>query len=405
MLKTLYRIGLYIFAIIGILAVALNLFGNYVISNSFEDDDKGYELSASSSNRNYDNYFGEYVYFDHSLSDLSMKLPEPPEGSAVLYGSISMNGEPVPGIKLDLILNGEFKKTELVTDEDGKFFFSVAPGKWVLNGLVTQSWRNMPEHEYMVLSGFEPSISSNSVHYFAEQSPVIVDANSGQETKLVELKLTREISITDPVGSRNSITEFNPASLITWDSHKDADSYRVVISSVTIKENSTSSSTLTKRIVQTNELALSELNTLEDDSSAELTYAVDVYAYDAEGQLVSQSRGFSDNLFKVKGVQIVSDVDYLLSNDGSFATDTKQFVKNQSLLEAVEVLLDDGQLEEAKSLLELTNELAPKGKKIALTAYLSALLGDCERASQLIEKAISDGGSQCTKTKYFAACK
>ena len=405
MLKTFFRIILYIFAVIGVLAVVVNLFGYYVIYNSFEDGETGYDLSASLSNRDYHNYFGEYVYFDHSISDPSAKLPEPPEGDAVLYGLVSMDGEPVPGIKLDVILNGEFKKTALETDQDGKFFLSVTPGKWVLNVLLTHSWRDMPEHEYMLLSGFEPSISSTLIHYYAEQSPVIVDANSSQETMLVELKLAREILITDPVGSMNSVTEFDSASSITWDSHKDAHSYRVVISSVTVKENLTSSSTLTKRIVQTNQLALSELNTLEDDSSAELTYAVDVYAYDANGQLVSQSNGFSGNLFKITDVQIVSDLDEFLSSDGSLAADTKQFVKNRSLLEAVEVLLDDGQFEQAKSLLKLTNELAPKGKKIALTAYLSALLGDCERASQLIEEAISEGGSKCTKAKYVAACQ
>jgi len=95
-----------------------------------------------------DNYFSDYIYFSFDGGDVSNPMPAPPPGDAVLYGTIVHNGAPVAGIKLDVVLGGEYKVESLVTDADGMFSFSVAPWSWKIDAILVKGWSDKPKGEY-----------------------------------------------------------------------------------------------------------------------------------------------------------------------------------------------------------------------------------------------------------------
>jgi len=89
---------------------------------------------------------------------------------------------------------------------------------------------------------------------------------------------------------------------------------------------------------------------------------------------------------------------------GTTAEDIEKMLANDKRLDAVAVLIEEGMLDAAEPLLARI-DMAPAGRKEAVTGFLRASQGRCEEATALLEQANAQGGSLCVPAAYWAGCR
>ena len=141
-------------------------------------------------------HFNEYIYLSRGSGDLTRPLPEPPSGNAILFGKILQDGSPVEGIKLDVVLNDQYKVESLVSDDEGEFSFSVAAGIWKINAIFVHEWKNKPDGEFVVVTGRENTVSDSQYHKSRyDAGAVEINAGSGSTSEIISLEI-------NPLGDR-----------------------------------------------------------------------------------------------------------------------------------------------------------------------------------------------------------
>ena len=351
-----------------------------------------------------DDFFSDSIYFSFDGLDVLGPMPVPPPGDAILYGTFVHNGTPVEGIKLDVVLGDQFKVESLVTDAAGRFSFSVKPGIWKINAILVSGWSGKPEGEFVIVTGREGRAGEDQYHKNRYPSgDLAIEAISGKSTAIITMEINSAIKITTPVqGSVKSIDDTQGLK-IQWEQSDRAAFYLVSLSKVTEEGAVTSFHPIAQARTEGFSMGLSRF-TLFEDPGATNTYSAKVFAFDDEGNFVSESKHLGRHMFAITGFKIAADE--VVSELGEDVSPEKyeEFYQNNRIIAAAETLLENRLVDEAEKVVALITENSRAGKIDALKGYILAVQGDCENANVHFNKAVKIGGLACLPQKYRHNC-
>ncbi len=346
--------------------------------------------------------------YPQSDSDLS----GPPEGDGLLKGRFLFDGKPAKGISLNLTLNGKYETASVTTDEHGEFVFRVPSGTWYINRLVTRGWEAKPDGgPFMIVTGREPKLEDE------ESGPgpwrrgkgfkIEVDGERAAEPAVVFI-VRPKVKVTWPGAEDEALPASAEDDEIRWKAYSEATDYRLSITAVTREGSVTSYREVTsKRLRSATQLALNTLDTMPGDGQ-ETEYQVTVRAFSKDGTFLSESeRYYKGHYFKFNGDLMLvmdRDRDRELLGDELTPEAVARLRQDEERLEAAVVLIKDGLLEEAERVLAEIEGQASAGRKKAVTGYLAAQRGQCDRARKLLNDALADAGTNCVPDDYWGAC-
>jgi hypothetical protein len=397
-MKIVFKIIVYLLAGVGLLAVGSTAYFNFIFDHteieSYQAVDSMWQTSSDR--------FTEYMYFDTEVRNLGIELPAPPTGEAELMGNFVRDGKPVKGIELSVILNGEYKKSGLITDGDGRFGFTLPSGDWRINGITVESWIDKAEGDFMVVSGSEAKINSPRVHDFSNEAKKQLTLSTDQSASLGTFVITERIEVTQPTGSEAVIVQEPWQFELQWNVHPKVLSYLVDIQSVTRQGSSSTYLSVYKTTTENLSFSLDELTLIPDENETFNEYAVNVKGYDANGVFVSKSGEYRKSLFKLKGLEIPD------SSEISVNANELSELKNVSLtvgkINAASVLLDENMITSAEQLIATINEASADWRFDRIQGYLAAKKGNCGYAKEYFDLAKSKSGFNCIPSKYKVAC-
>lgn len=351
-----------------------------------------------------DNFFSEYIYFSFDGVDVRQSMPAPPSGDAILYGTFVHDGKPATGIELDVVLGGEYKVESLVTDAEGRFSFSVAPGSWKINAILVTGWSGKPRGEYVIVTGRESRAGDGRYdknRYAA--GDLTIDAEGGTSTSIIAMEINPAIRINAP--ARGALKSVDDATGFTleWEPNERAAFYIAGLSKVTEEGTITSFHPIAQARTDGLSMALSGF-TLFDDPDATNTYSVKVSAFDAAGNFISESKYLGRHMFALSGFKIAGDEVISELGDDLSQENYEEFYQNNKKIAAAETLLENGLVAEAENLVALITENSRAGKIDALKGYILALQGNCAQANLHFDKAVEEGGIDCLPQKYRQSC-
>lgn len=371
--------------------------------------------SLSSSPRDA-NFAAQMLYTStHLGGDIDFQaLQAPPRGPQELRGRIVMDGQPVDAAELDVILNGTFQTQSLTTDNDGEFDIALPAGQWFINRVTLTRWENAPAgRELLLFSEHEPMQGDDHYMRYAHDNDtgleVSLPASGNANLPTFELRDALTVqwpprmphrSFQQPVAPPADIA----TSAIAWSSVRTATEYEIQVNSVEREGQSTSYRTILRRRQAGVTLRLADLPRQAGDPGDPSEYSVVIYAFDANGRLVTVSSENIDRYaFSLAGEERLARESY-----GSFrsaSSTSAEYFKNMERLSLIEALLERKQLDSARVILAEITEDAPPGRKAATQGAIEALAGNCAAALPLFEKADKEGGAGCAKPKYRNLCE
>ncbi|PLX98863.1 MAG: hypothetical protein C0623_11005 [Desulfuromonas sp.] len=382
-----------------------------LLVNSFNLTGTSDESTTQNENRVYSrDLFYSHLYMGGS-SGSSFNHPHPPTGDGLLKGRITFDGEPAVGVRLSLDLNDQYRAGDLVTDSDGFFSVPLKTGTWFINSIQTSSWSGKPpEGDFSLFYEGQARLEGETFdrygHLAGSGYRVVVSENAAKPQ--VEIRIGRNISMTWPDQNAEK-SEATLEDVIRWQEHPDAENYYVVISHMTRDGDTTTYSPITERLLQQHELPLADLAHAPTDGTSE--YSVQVYAFAADGTLVSTS---SDSMGK--GSFVLAGGQKLVKDGHGFKASTpeeteayiarmKAVARNRVLLDAVEVLLEEQKLDQAETLLALVDSERAEGKKELFQGAVLALRGECEQAELAFARALEVNPEICVPDPYRGECR
>jgi hypothetical protein len=358
-------------------------------------------------------YFSEWIYFAYGIDDRG-KFPAPPAGDGYLTGRFLYHDAPAEGVRFTMVLNGEYETAPLTTDAEGRFQVRVPPGEWYVTLIKTERWRHKPKgtDDFLVLTGEEPRLSAGSYsrHAFRRDNKgKAVMATAEPASASLTLVIRDHVRVTWPASDDGPLVADAETSVIEWDSYRDATEYLVKLSRVERREMGASYHPVASRQVSgTTSLPLSTFKTAPGDQAAQ-EYQVEVYAFDADGRLLSESRSFgTEASFELgAGLEIVdeSSLDFAGDVESLSLEKVRAMRKNQDRIDAAALLIDEGLLDSADTLLQRVQGDSAPGRFEAVQGYLAAQRGDCALANEWFDKALGSAGQSCVPERYRHGCQ
>jgi hypothetical protein len=340
------------------------------------------------------------------------ELPAPPPGAGRLRGRITVDGDRgAEGVTLYVVLNAKYRADELTTDAQGFFEIPVPPGTWYVNHVSVESWAKQPDSRKLELFTLNEAAKTSGVYsrsHFVGPNGLEVVVTDSPDAVAVSYELREAITMTWPLGRNDPFPLRDgeraeraadlQTSAVTWPPVKSAAEYQVQISRVTRRGTTTSFHPAITRSVKVPKLPLADLPQKDAETDVPTEYAVEVYAFDAENRLLSESGDFiGSHVFTLAGPK-------RLGVDDQGENPSEELVLNSLRLNRAERLLDERKLEEARVLLAEISGDAPLGKESALRGKLAALEGDCATATLLFDKAEMEGGPGCVPLEDRQLC-
>ena len=370
----------------------------------------------SSSSRDPD-FATQYLYTSTLLGgDIKSfnDLQPPPPGPNELRGRIVLDGKPVAHAELEVILNGAFEAESLATDEHGEFDIELPAGKWFINRVTLTRWADAPaDRKLLLFSEHEPLRSSGRYarYHFNNGTGLEVSLPAAANAKVPTFELRDALDVQWPLRIPRGTThpavglEANIAtSSISWVPVPAATEYEVQLNSVEREGNSASYRSILRRRQAEATLRLADLPQRPRDSTDPDEYAVVIYAFDANGRLVTQSAENVDEFgFSLAGEVRLAREAFADSAPASSAT--AEYFKNLERLSLIDALLDRKQLDSARVILAEITDDAPPGRKAAMQGAIEALAGNCAVTLPLFDKADVEGGAGCARPKYRRLCE
>ena len=336
---------------------------NITLPENIADAEQG-KSATSSSHRWYsgDTFFlngTRFKRYDGSFDN--DQLPDLPAGNAVLTGEFQLDGNPIPGIIFDMVLDGQYRAKQIRTDANGRFSIPIQPGTWHIDELQITTWNDKPaDRKLSVISGREGKLKGTQFEdhnflNFNEGLPVEVSAD-GEQKPLLVFPIRDKIKLLQPDANTNgtkvTTNDFN----IRWQAYPEAKHYLVKLSELTREGNTVSYHlAANKKVTDSTQLALADLKTVPHDGEP-LEYQVQVFAFDENNNYLSQSDDFFDesNIILTDGKKIIdADVMNMFGDAQSFnAKDYEQIRKNKKRLDAVKILIQDKLYPEAQIVLD-----------------------------------------------------
>lgn len=360
--------------------------------------------------------FQHYLRFAGDPPEWSSK-EEPPSGSESIRIQFVFQGEPAEGVTAKLTLNGKYRTALKTSDDDGIVEFPIESGTWFINTLSTESWAEKPRGEdFVAVSGHEQGYKVPYVPAF-DNKPLVVDTDarpSDDVDLVVQIRPALEVPWpTETVPHRASEIA---SDAIYWQTERDdAVLFAVNISEVREEGNTIHYTPFQHHGVRDRtRLPLKDL-AWEDAPGETYEYQVEVFAFDGQGNLLTQSssRGGpnSSKKFKIEGQRLVKTygTDWPRASGQSNTTeDGFDWMENTEVLQrvsAVKVLIEEDLLREADTLLErLPGDKMEPGRKTALLGYINAKQGLCWEAERLFKVAKQENPKICISDCYKSEC-
>ena len=399
-----------IFSFIILALSIVTLFPGSIITNraadtAYEDDTSAYESHD----------FYEYLYFGGYPSN-SDALPPPPTGDGVLKGKISCQNIPAEGVTLAIVLNSKYRLEDIVTDSEGIFTVNLPPGAWTINAVQTQSWQQRPkERNFSLYYGGEEKLSDKSYnrHTRFEQSGYPVKVSTDADMIHIHVTINENIQLLWPDPKAEKL-EATLNDTIRWEQYPSATRYYVEIQKIKRDGSTTYYTPVTSRILSNEtSLPLSNLKSVQTNRKGETEYSAEIYAFSEDGTLIAEfSATFKGGTFLLsEGTILITDDldnDFNLSsieNPDEFEEKMEAISRNKRRMDAVSVLILDNMLHEAESLLERVDSTYSQGKKEVLAGYISNLKGECSKANEMFERALTINPDVCIPETYKENCK
>lgn len=339
------------------------------------------------------------------------ELKRAPKGPHPLRGRIVMAGKPVASAEVELQLNGAFNTDTLVTNKQGEFEIFLPAGPWTLNQVSVTMWHGAPKGAKLLLySGHEPVRDSG---YYSrvtpEESPVRIDLPMRADIELPTFELRPSIVMTWPVAAETDISKPSEAPManvatdsIRWSPVPDAAEYEIQVRSVERKQGTMRTQTILMRRQSGADLPLASLPQQSSDSAEPSEYTVLVYAFDANGKVLSRTaEALDDHAFRLAGETRLAEEEIYRS--ASSAEDS-QYLQDMERLSLVHSLLEYQQIDAARAILKGVSDNVPAGHKAAAQGGIEAMTGNCAAAIPLLDRAEKEGGLGCAPEKYRAMC-
>lgn len=399
-MRILVKLIVYILAAIGLFMVVGTVYLNFFL----EPGDVVWEGTEGEIPWPIDDgdYFSEWVYFDHQVSPLDKNLPEPEEGSAVLFAEFKLDGKPVLGLQVSVLLNGDFRASNLVTDDRGVIEMPLKPGTWRVNGFVINGWNDKPKGDYLVVTGDERKIEKASGFNFPSEGKREVELRAAERTSFGTFVLTKNVSIEwPPVRDPQYVNDISSAQ-IAWSPHKDAVEYLLTIEEMKRNGNTTTFTTVFDTQTRDLSIPLGQIPVVEETNGEINEYAVKVNAFDENGNFVSESRMLSDNVFQLTGSRIkdTSQRKVFGASEDNRPPEYEIIMR----INTVELLLKNDMLEAANELIGQLELPENDWRVDRLKGFIEAKTGNCEKAFEYFEKAKSIAGFNCIPAEYLSEC-
>ena len=358
--------------------------------------------------------FFEYLHLGDFPFDAD-SLPAPPTGAGIFKGKISYHNKPAKGVILSVVLDSKYNATGLVTDADGVFTLNLPPGSHFLNYLQTERWEEKPETGSFTLyyGGEEKLVGAKYDRYgFIDRPSYSVDITTDPKEIHLAVTINDDITLTWPPTGDDQV-KASIEDTIHWEQYPGAVKYFVEIQHV---EREGSSSTfhpiLSKVLSGETTILLSSLKHIKVPGKEAMEYAVSIIAFDEEGSPIAESpesyRGgtflLSDgNRLVEEGMDTLFDLTSI--EDADDLEDKLEAISlNERRAEAVEVLIEENMLEEAEILLSRIEDGYAPGTKEALMGYMLTLQGECAKANEMFDKALTLNPAVCIPDSYRSGC-
>lgn len=359
--------------------------------------------------------FHGYVSFGGG-SD-TFDLPAPPSGPEWLRGRITLDGAGVEGVKLSLILNSKYKVDDVTSDSRGVFEVRLPAGSWYINSIEVSEWNTKPiDRDLLLFSDREPTKAANQyMRYdpFRERG-LEISLPLTENAIPVKLELRDALALAWPPRSHSFETgedasvpdaDFSTAA-IAWRHVEGASEYEVQIAQVTREGMTTVFSPILMRRLTGQALSLASLPRRSASNAPADEYAVHVYAFDANGKLLTESGpDLDDWRFKLAGGTRLGKEQQDSSGRPSPEVISAEYEINDLRLSLASKLLDQKQFAEARWLLDQVTQDAPRGRASVLRGRLAALQGDCLTARKMFDRADAEGGAGCAPIEYRNLCE
>lgn len=329
------------------------------------------------------------------------KLKTLPDGKGYLTGKFIYNGKPAVGIKFKMYLNNKYKTGPIVTDENGAFIIRLQSGRWSINSIECQKWKNKPEGSFILVSGDEERIESSLQDLFfgynTGKEAIVTDKRPVKEH--ITLTVNKRIKVIWPEIQILKQEATIAHSKIKWEHYPEAKDYVIKIDRITRESPRSTiySPIVFKKTSGENSFPLSKLAHTRDPVAKE-EYAIKVQAYGKNGEFLSESEHFQGTFSLIDGNVLVESQDYEMS---VMEDRIEDIFEDRKLVHAVEILIKEKMFNEAESILKKIKE----DDAVALTGYLYAAKGDCIKAQKFFNIAIEKKGQGCISEEYKANCK
>ena len=352
-------------------------------------------------------------------------LSTPPSGPERLRGRITLDDTGIEGVGLSLTLNSEYKVEHLETDSRGVFEVPLPAGKWHINEIVVSDWDGRPKDRNLILfSGHEPmkdaGLYSRFNYLMADGLEVSLPGASNAIP--VEIEFRDALPMTWPPrpnssgngAGRESVpaAEFSTAA-IAWQPVKGASEYEIQIGHIEGEGTMTYSSVILTRRLSGVTLPLASLPQRSASAMAD-EYSVQVFVFDAEGRLLTESNMKSDSgisikptdrMFQLTGATRLGREQQYVGFSGPPQVISAEYEINDQRLELASKLLDQKRFDDARRVLEQVTKDAPRGRASALRGRLAALQGDCVTAIRLFDNADAEGKPGCVPIEDRKLCE
>jgi hypothetical protein len=370
------------------------------------------EAASSSSITIRSSFFHEMVRFGGKWIP-EERLDPLPEGAAFITGRIRFEGGPVVGATLKMVINRRFLSKEITTDDQGRFVLGIPDGEWTVNRIEIDSWPDRPRGgSFTVTGGPNPVLSESMYHAgpsYESKGLTLTATSEPVPLPELELRINSNVQVLWPQGSRQPVEMENGT--ISWEVLEGADRYQLQLHKVERDGRSTSYFPTAWINTEDTEVPVSSFQTVSDETKTENEYAVDVYAFDAEGELLAgSSRFFADRSLLLKGRQVVSTHDFEglvglpdMSKE-EFQESMEQAHKDKQRLRAADTLLREDLLDAARTLVERVKSESLEERKLRTQGMILAAEGRCEEARTKLEAANENREKPCFPEFFTERC-
>jgi hypothetical protein len=336
-----------------------------------------------------------------------------PEGEAYVTGRIQYQDQPVVGATLVMVFNSRYMSKQIATDEQGVFSLAVPEGEWTLDRIKIDSWSDRPSGgSFTVIGGPNPDLEESmyrSGPSFGAEGHLLQGTKTPEILPGLDLSINANVELQWPQRSRQEADM--QSDRISWKPRDGASSYQVQLHRIQKRGSSTTYSPVAWINTSEQEVRMSEFQTVTDNAGRDNEYGVEVYAFDADGELLSESGKFVEGRsLLLRGKRVVK-TENLLSLEGYPGMSHEEMqekveaeYRDDKRLQAAELLAREGLTEPARTLVERVKSESFELEKLTTMGLILAGEGRCEESRQKFEEANKKRGSDCLPELFKKHC-